>query len=422
MGEELALREDREPLLYSWSVNATKSVVLGLALTCGCSGDVDVLVARPNESLLLAMSEERPTSPEEWRNWQEGVMAGELDGFAGAVLDLGFGAGGFGSQSLDAQTYTPTVAIVGATATRFAHHFQLLSLSGEPPPWTSDEFFAQATLYFETAARLAREAGMTGLFIDNQSYGPPIFALPAEGGLSLAEWEPIVRQRGAEVMAALLRGFPGATVMLAWAYAEMFREVCVAGNDLAAHPYALYPAFLDGMRQVVRQSSPSARLLDGYLPAYPARDPAHFPLFAALVAHDEAKVERLWRPDVVTHWDDLGRLPGPVQWPARYTRSCSDAVAKRLQHPLEASFGLMVDYVEEAFPRTLAASGPAAVLPFAPALASALRASTSYVWLYADSAEWVKTKAAVPKVSAETMSDVAAARQAAAEDPLGPFH
>ena len=198
-----------------------------------------------------------------------------------------------------------------------------------------------------------------------------------------------VRQRGAALATALVRGFPQVELMFSWAYGEMFRALCLEGEVLASHPYALYPAFLEGMQEAVARAGTGAKMIDGFLPAYPARRPQDFKVFRALVHADYAAMAQRWQPQIVSHWDGLGQTRGPVKWPDTYAVKCDPQTVARLAVPLPAAFGIMVDYNVDAFAQPLPPEVPRyANDALAPAIMAAMHASDTYVWLYAGFGSW----------------------------------
>ncbi|MDX2020489.1 MAG: hypothetical protein SF187_09625 [Deltaproteobacteria bacterium] len=335
--------------------------------------------------------------------------------FQGAVLDLG----------LDDVFATPTEIASGDFAQAEAaarglrdlglvHNFQKISLNRLPMTWDDEAAFAVIVRNLEMAARSAAAAGMRGLWLENQMYGRSVFAVATDR--SFDSDEALVLKRGSEMAAALVRGFPGAELILLWGYSEMWREVCIMGRPLPSHPYALYPAFLDGLRQGLANGQ--TRLIDGYLPAYPARAAAPFQMFRSLVHADHNQLERAWQPDVVTHWDGLG-AGGPLLWPARYAVTCDAATSMRLSVPLPASFGLMIDYDMDAFMNPVPATVPRPTTADLPrGIAAALRSTDAYVWLYAGASSWWPA-ASRPQVPDSVSKAVLDAQAQVALDPVG---
>lgn len=395
--------------------------VLGLA--SACSDNVDVLVARPVKTQWLAVEEAQLSGFDALSAWQTQVNLGVGAQFDGAVVDLGFSYAAVTAVPLNPPDFAPAVQVMRSMSlTKMSANFQRVFLGQLNVDWSDESGFQQIAANVEQAAALTNQAQMRGVMIDSQMYGKSAFAVPEQSPLGFEALERLVRQRGAELTAAWLRGFPNSEIMVSWAYAEMFREVCIAGHDLRTHPYALFPAFLDGMRQSLDRSGSGSNLIDAFLPSYPARPVSHFATFKAMVHADEDQIRKSWKPNIVTHWDDLGILRGPVQWPATYTITCDPATAARLRVPLRAAFGLMVDYEIDAFPRALGPEVPRTAYgpgTFAPAMAAAARASDSYVWLYSGFSAWWIESPTRPRVGAATWQEIVTARSQIVSDPLG---
>lgn len=389
-------------------------------LSCGSSG-ADVLTARPSPALLAAHESQGATGMPALQSWQSQMIGGRGQPFDGAVVDLGFRYQAASGVPVVAADHAAEVSLVRAVAAAGKRqNFQILNLSPLPADWQDDATFAIIERNFETAAALAAQAQMPGLVIENQMYGASAFAFPANAPVSFAQQEDVVRERGAALGAALVRGFPQVQLLFSWAYAEMFRALCFEGGTLQAHPYALYPAFLEGMQRVIERAGTGAKIIDGFLPAYPTRRPQDFQLFRALVHADYAGVAQKWQPQVVSHLDDLGRQRGPVTWPDEFAVKCDPQTATRLAVRLPAAFGLMVDYNVDAFARELPQDVPRyGAEALAPAIMAAVRASDTYVWLYTGFGSWWDRGAAPSSVDPAVFTAVSRAKQQLVEDPLG---
>lgn len=381
-------------------------------------------MARPVTAEFLATDPQHPSGLLQLQQWQTQTNLGVGKGLDGAIVDLGFSRAVFSTSVFEPTQYLPAAQVVRSVgASGVAVNLQRLDLSAMTgAAWTDDVAFAQMATRLEAAGALIQQAQMRGVLLANQMYGQSVFAVPPGTEMSFGAWEALVRRRASDLTAALLRGFPSVEIMVLWAYSEMFREVCLEGRKLPDHPYALYPAFLDGVRDALGRATNGAKLIDGYLPAYPVRSPAHFSTFAALVHGDQAMLARHWQPNIVTHWDDLGLSPGPVQWPSSFTVVCDKAMASRLSIPLPTAFGLMVDYDINDFPGKVA--GGIVRESLAPglleaAIAAAARASDSYIWLYSEKRSWWLESGEFARVDDATRQSVRAARARLSSDPLG---
>ncbi|MBT3376470.1 MAG: hypothetical protein HN742_41650 [Lentisphaerae bacterium] len=138
--------------------------------------------------------------------------------------------------------------------------------------WFDDEGWANITEHWAIAAWLAREAGFRGFLFDPEPYRKPYaqFRYGAQDGRnehSFDEYVVKARERGSQVMAAVVREFPEITV---YCY---FMNSVNAHAATAAQPkhvlesggYGLFPSFIDGWLDA---ASPSATFVDGCESAY----------------------------------------------------------------------------------------------------------------------------------------------------------
>lgn len=378
-----------------------------------------MLVAKPLPALLAASEADTPQGVADLRAWQAAMLSANGSAFDGAIIDLGFRREAASGAPLVAADFAEEVAVVRAVAAAGkTQNFQILNLNALPLDWRDDAAFAAIESNFETAATLVEQAQMPGFLIDNQMYGPSAFAVTPGDEAGFAQLEQIVRARGDALAAAFIRGFPHVQLMFAWAYAEMFRSLCLEGGMLQTHPYALYPAFLEGVQNAIMRAGTNAKLIDGFLPAYPARQAQDFQVFRALVNADHAAVERGWHPQIVSHWDDLGQDRGPVKWPDEYRLRCDPQTATRLKVPLPSGFGLMVDYDMDGFAKAVPAELPRhSATALAPAIMAAMQAADTYVWLYTAAGSWWRDTAD-GRVSLGIVEAVRSAKQQLADNPL----
>jgi hypothetical protein len=223
--------------------------------------------------------------------------------------------------------------------TKFRHNFLRLNVTPGDIDWFDDysPVLANATL----AASIARRAGSRGILLDTETYGSPLFSYPKQKGKrSFKETPDQVRRRGAEVMRALEKGYPGITLFLTLGgtYADTERWGSKIEFDKGA--YGLLPAFVDGL---VEGASPSAKIVDGMEGAYPVRKPSEAEDYFvrhdayAPTTHDPAKYRKtvsrglgLW-----LDFDWRNRKWDPAK-PETNWRT-PEALRKTLRHALELS-------------------------------------------------------------------------------------
>lgn len=318
--------------------------------------------------------------------------------FEGMVLDVGFDADWWG-RDLDRAAFDESVAVLArAPFGRLKANFQRVTLSSVGTAWDpfDDALFARAAANARVTGQLVKDAGLRGIFLDTQSYGSPMWVYP--GGAAarpFAEYEEKVKQRGYELMSALVEGDPAATVLLSFAYAEAFRETCIEGTPLEATRYALLPAFLDGMFKARADARASAPIIDAFLPSYPAKAPASFQLFYDLIHFDWPSVMAHWFPGVISYLFLSGTDPGIglQQWPDRPVMSCTDADRAKVARDVPAAFGLAIAY--DSWSRGGFHTSPGELdqnyytpRQFSDVLGAALRATDRYVWIWSASVTW----------------------------------
>lgn len=110
------------------------------------------------------------------------------------------------------------------------------------------------------AARIVREAGLAGIFLDVEQYEGKLFD-PREqpDDRPFASYEERARARGRDLMAAMVAEHPPIEVLCSYGYPVAFR-------DRARAEYGLLPAFLDGMLDAKGER---ATIIDGYEYSYP---------------------------------------------------------------------------------------------------------------------------------------------------------
>jgi len=99
--------------------------------------------------------------------------------------------------------------------TKFRHNFLRVNSTPGNVDWFDD--YSTILSNLTLAASIARRAGSRGILIDTETYGASIYAYPKQKGHAKKKYDEYaaqVRRRGAEVMRALEKGYPGLTVFL----------------------------------------------------------------------------------------------------------------------------------------------------------------------------------------------------------------
>lgn len=157
---------------------------------------------------------------------------------------------------------------------RFRDNFLRVNTTPGNLDWFEDHSAVLSNL--ELAASLAREAGAPGVLLDPEQYQGQLWDYSVQRRATGRNWDQLaaqVRRRGAEVMRALERGYPGLTVFMTFAYSLPLHETIGGRGALTGAHNGLLAPFLDGMLEAARDST---RIVDGHELSYSYRDPARF--------------------------------------------------------------------------------------------------------------------------------------------------
>ncbi|MFH1569922.1 MAG: hypothetical protein ABIL09_18155 [Gemmatimonadota bacterium] len=147
-----------------------------------------------------------------------------------------------------------------------------IASSGVAPVDFFDEPYDVVVENWKAAARIAREGGYRGLFVDTEQYdtswGPFAWTrVKYSGTHTQEEYAAKARERGRQVMEAVNEVYPD--IHLLWFFGY-------AANGAARHrgmPYAFVPDFIDGMIDVAQ---PGCRIIDGYEQSYGYKTAARY--------------------------------------------------------------------------------------------------------------------------------------------------
>jgi len=201
--------------------------------------------------------------------------------FDGVVFRLKGGGNVLDPKPLDAAHYAEDYDNVSNIAwEKFTDNFVIMWAASEQD-WFNNEEWKVIEANTGLVARAARLGRCAGICFDPEPYGknPWNYAEVAHKDTkSFDEYRVQVRARGAQFMRALQREFPNPQILSLYQFA-LFGEMCTPmdpaerAKKLEAHPYALYPAFLNGMLEA---ADPRATLTDGNENAYYYESPAPY--------------------------------------------------------------------------------------------------------------------------------------------------
>jgi len=151
--------------------------------------------------------------------------------------------------------------------TKFRHNFLRVNMTPADIDWFEDYSTVLANLTL--AASVAKRAGSKGIVLDPESYEGQPFAYPKQKGKRpFKEVQAQARRRGAEVMRAFEKGYPGLTLFLTLGATHADIQRRGDGIQFDKGKYGLLPAFVEGL---VDGASSSATIVDGMEGSYPVR-------------------------------------------------------------------------------------------------------------------------------------------------------
>lgn len=243
--------------------------------------------------------------------------------------------------------------------------------------WTDDAAWAHFAENMRTYAELVRDAGLKGLFIDNEDYLKKRQFWRAADEPPYAQLRSVARRRGAEVGRALFETYPSITCIVYWIL------TIDPGYTTALDPVAyrdmkedLWPSFVDGLLDVMPAT---ATLVDGDEHGYVYAAEKHD--FAEALAARSRRLVALLSPENRAKYRAQVRM-GFGQYMDMYT------------NPEGATY-------------YHAPRNGSRLSRFRENLAGALAASDSYIWFYGEKFKWVdwpgfRPPAAWMKIGQET--------------------
>ena len=232
------------------------------------------IVAAPTEKKLIATGWDMATPA----RLRENLELMEQRPFHGVVIRFADRSGHSLSYAFNAEVWEDewieeiTADLKACHLTRFTDNFLLLNANPGDVDWFDDAGWAVIVAHWRTAARAAREGGLTGILFDPEPYRKPYRqfdysaqAQRAEHGLN--EYVEKARQRGREVMAAVAEEYPALTLFCYFMHSVNANSADRRNprDAVAGGRYGLYPAFIDGWLDV---APPTMTFVDGCESAY----------------------------------------------------------------------------------------------------------------------------------------------------------
>ena len=336
-------------------------LLVPLLLACGRGpGRPEFCAGPPNPDSRLILHDwfgEGPVpTPGYIRKHRDFLDSGLFDGVAVYVRTedqaLNVSATVLGDTLVDHRAIAKTLApLKGLGFKNLTENFAAV-LGGRPPDFSAD--WSVPIANFAGLAKAARDAGLRGIYFDNESYGHPWADYP-RGVLHpekpLREYQDLARLRGRQVMAAMVQDFPDITVIMLHgpylsepkAPAGLFPQWQKA-NELLGPFFA---GFVEG-------AGASAAVVDG-------GELYH------LRSEEEFHESKNWRKQVLPSPEtDCAFLPQALReaWPGK----------------VSIGFGL----IDKKF-----GGQPMDPDVLAPTLTAALRQADRYVWLYVEGASFL---------------------------------
>lgn len=232
--------------------------------------------------------------------------------------------------------------------------------------WFDDAGWREVIDHWRIAARVARQSGVRGLAFDPEPYYQPhepftYAAQPGRATHTFDQYAAKVRQRGREVMQAVAAEFSDAVLLTFF-----MNSICgsVTGQAdprplLAARPYGLYPAFIDGWLDA---APATLTMVDGNEHAY-------------------------------RYNSDLEFLEAANQIRGACQELVSPANRAKYRAQVQVGFGIYLDahINPPTSPWYIDPKGGSRVDRFRANVAAAVRAADEYVWIYGEKFRWWPT-------------------------------
>jgi len=365
----------------------TQRVVFGALLACSA-----IAAAQPRDKLLIATGWDNPT-PQQLRRDLAVMDERPFDGVVVAIAAFGVDEG-IGSLPLQscfedkawkrewfARSVEDLKAVRAAGPSRLRHNFVAVNANPGNVDWFDDAGWANIVDHMRTAAWIARQGGMEGILFDAEPYAPPhqqfgYAAQPERAGHAFREYYAKARQRGGEAMRAMAEEYPDLTIFTYFMNSYVIASDPWAGpavtgladpmQALAANPYGLYSAFIDGWLDA---APPEVTFVDGNERAYRYTESAEF-------------------------WTAVAEIKGDGQ----------DAISPRnrakYRAQVLAGHGIYLDaHRDSSSPWRLDPKGLSYAELLRRNVTAALRSADRYVWIYGEQGRWWPNPDASPGAS-----------------------
>ena len=200
--------------------------------------------------------------------------------FDGVVFQIISSKGGnlgresWGKRKFDLAEFHQAIDDLKATPFhRLTDRFLRTDVTPGKVDWFDDPAWVTVLNNFVVAAQVVKQGGCKGFVFDAEQYDGHPFDYSKQAHRdtkTLADYRAKVRQRGQEWMRAVNGPYPDITVLLCFAYEEMWDG---KPSDRAKEKYGLLGDFLDGM---VEACTPQTKFVDGWEGAYKFKKKAQF--------------------------------------------------------------------------------------------------------------------------------------------------
>jgi hypothetical protein len=208
----------------------------------------------------------------------------------------------------------------------------------------------------QIAARIAKEGGLKGIFLDVEQYDSHPFKYQSQkykDNKSFKEYTEQVRDRGREFIKAINRVYPDITVVLTFGY-NLAQHGTPKVKDPSQSDYSLLPAFLDG---ILEGSSARTKIVDGFEFSYTYKHVRQFINGYKIIKKNSLELT---------------------------------ALKDKYRSMVEAGFGLWLDYDSgnKGWHTDDLSKNYFTPKDFKNALISAQKISDKYVWIYSQKLNW----------------------------------
>lgn len=270
----------------------------------------------------------------------------------------------FSREHWERSEFTEALADLKAVKpTRPADHFLFVYANPGDVDWFDDAGWREIVDHWRQLAWLAKAGGLRGLLYDAEPYTEPYVqmkygAQPGRKEHSFEEYRVKARERGREVMRAVVSEYPEITVFTYRLLCDLLPAAAATDPNtiLETDSYGLQPAFLDGWLDVM---PPTVTLVEGNENAYTYREDADFTrAFTAL----KLDTQRLVSPENRAKFRAQVQVSHGIYLDAHVNSEQSPWYVP----PLKGSRAARLEMV----------------------VSSALRAADEYVWIYGEKARW----------------------------------